>query len=271
MADNKKQEKPKKTDNTKQGKPKNSEGGGPGILSGLLAILVSLVIIFLVGYGVFYYVVSRNIQGIGERYRPQIQSWPILNYALPIAPDPNDQKYLDDSEVRKRYEELNKENPQLQQVIDDGNKRIADLQKQIQDITNQLQDANNLKKDAQNLKNQTDDEKKQIDDMVANGDPQGFKQYFEQVEPNIASNIYAQIIQNDQNTAELQNFIQMYGSMTPQAAASIFNNLGQDKIDTIINILKNMNQSVASQILAAMDTKLASSITEKMSNIYITK
>ena len=52
--------------------------------------------------GAFYFIMHNNINGIGERYRKNLQAIPVLKLALPSVKDPDDPKYLTDDEIKKK-------------------------------------------------------------------------------------------------------------------------------------------------------------------------
>jgi flagellar motility protein MotE (MotC chaperone) len=56
--------------------------------------------------------------------------------------------------------------------------------------------------------------------------------------------------------------------MDAGAAAKIFEELGDGKIDLVVDTLKNMNNKNAAQILEEMNENYAAKVTEKLSEKY---
>jgi flagellar motility protein MotE (MotC chaperone) len=249
------------------------------LLFGLLAVLTAIFIMALVFGGAFYFIVKNNVNGIGDRLRPDIQSMPIISLALPSAtpvPDPGDPKYLTPDEIKAKYNEFREANADLLKQLDAANKKITDLQKYKDNEAKVKADADKVKSDAEALKAQADAEKKQteelnktINGLIASGDKTGFKVYYEKVDSATAQKIYAQIIQEQKATDDAKKISQMYEGMDASAAAGIFEQMGNSKLDTVVNILKNMKSTSQAQILAAMSTDFAAKVTDKMASIYM--
>lgn len=271
----------KVTANTPVSVPKPADEGSrkekkSGLLFGLFAFLVSLIIIAGILGGAFYLVIHNNVNGLGERYRNSIQRIPIVKLALPKVADPEDPKYLTDNEIKAKYQQLRKDKDELTKQLDEANKKIAELQKAKADIDKLKAENDQIKSDMQSQKNQFDqqkkqlaDDKKKLDQLAAGSDKTGFKEFFEKMEPETAKQMYNQILQEQKASDDEKKFAQLYETMDPSAAAAIFEQMGNSKIDLVVNILKNMKKEASAQILAQMTPAYASNVTEKLSKIYI--
>lgn len=246
------------------------------ILFGLVAFLTALVIMAGVMGGAFFVAVHNNINGLGERYRKDLQGIPVLKWALPTVPDPEDPKYLTDTEIKKKYEELRQTKTDLTKKLEDANKKIQELQKYKDNESKLKAENEKVKSDMNTLKAQTDaqkkgldDEKKQIEQMIATGDKAGFKAYFEQVSPDVAKQVYEQIMKEQKASDDAIKFAKIYESMDSSAAATVLEKLGTAKLDLVVDILKNMKKESTAAILAAMTPSYASKVTEALSKVYM--
>ena len=91
-----------------------------------------------------------------------------------------------------------------------------------------------------------------------------FKQYFENVDPATARQVYEETVKQQQDDENAKKFAQIYEAMDASAAAQIFEQMGNSKIDMIAGTLKNMKKETAAEILAAMTPAFASKLTEKL-------
>lgn len=260
-------------------KPQGSEtqkDSKNGILFGLIAFLTALVIMLAVFGGAFYVVVHNNVNGIGEKYRNQLQKIPVLKLALPAVPDPEDPKYLTDSDIRARYAEMKKQKDDLTRQLSDTNKKIAELQKykDSQDSANaentkNQNDINAQKAQLDAQKKQLEEDRKKLNEMIASGDKAGFKDYFEKVDKDTAQKIYTQIMQEQKASDDAVKFAKLYESMDPAAAAAIFEQMGTAKLDTVVEILKNMKKDASAEVIAAMTPSFGATVTDKLSKTYL--
>ena len=97
---------------------------------------------------------------------------------------------------------------------------------------------------------------------------QEFKEYFGMINPENAQKIYEELIVQEAIEQEAIEFARIYQTMDAGAAAKIFEELGDAKIDLVVNTLKNMNNKNAAQILEEMDENYAAKVTQKLSEEY---
>lgn len=249
-----------------------------GLFSGFMAFFVAALIMVAVFGGAFFIVIKNNINGLGERYRKQIQAIPVIRLALPAAPDPDDPKYLTDAQLRQKYQELRKTRDDLSAQIKDLENQISELQnyKQTHDasaaeIEKKLADLDERQAALDVREKQIEEEKKMLDQAAALGDKKAFAEYFEKIDTQTAKSIYEQVIVQQQTDAEAKKFASLYGSMDPASAARIFENMGASQLDLIVKTLQNMNKEIAAQILAAMDPGFAASVSENMAEPFMKK
>ena len=255
---------------------KNSKGAAVGknskmnsFMFALLAFVIAVVIMIGILAGAYYFVVNNNVYGIGEKYREEIQNIPMLKWALPSPPDPDDPKYLTDAEIRNRYTAIKDERDKYLKELEDANKLISELEiykEGYEKVAAEWADEENKLLEE---KKKLEEEREELQKLAAQGDKEGFKKYFETIDKDAAEEIYKEILLEEKSNADIKNFIQIYENMDESAAARILNEMGEQKIEIVVKILLGMKKENASAILGRMDAGFASKITEKMAEAFI--
>ena len=243
-------------------------------LLGLSAFLVATSIMAILVIIAFYIVIHNNYNGLGEKYRNSIQNIPILNLALPDIPSNASLADMTFNQLKDKCIEYERKSQELSQSLDSANKTISDLQK-YKDLVDKAQsDSDNAIKNLQYQQEQVDEAKKKLDDLqnnidslIAKGDQAGFKAYFEQIDNQTAKSLYEQVLKAQQLSSDTQKFISMYNAMDAKPAAKILEQLGDSKLNLVVDILKNMNKDKSAEILAKMSPSYASKVTDKLSKL----
>ncbi|HHV60395.1 MAG TPA: hypothetical protein GXX49_08965 [Clostridiaceae bacterium] len=226
----------------------------PGIILPLISILV--VVLAIIG-GTFYILIHNNINNLAEKYRSVLQDKPALAWMLPAPLNPEDPWYMPANEVRKKYEELVKENQNLKTQLEESQKKVEELQNYKNEAEAGMSEFE--KKKAQLEKDIADFQTK-----VAQEDDTGFRDFYEEINPEKAAELYAGIVKRQEASKELEKIAGIYAEMDVGSAASILNEMGSEKIDLIVSILSFMDTKDAAGIIALLDRNLASLITESM-------
>lgn len=260
---------------------KGQKSGMKGVIFGLLAFLTALAIIFAVIGGAFYIIIHNNINGLAEKYRKELQNIPVIKLALPalpVQPDPEDPKNLTDAELREKYSEVRKKRDELESLLKEANKKITELQTKVDemdkiktDADSKLKAAEDKNAQAEALQKKLADERKKLDEMALRGDKAGFRDYFEKADKEVAKKIYEEIMKDQKASDEAKKVTQMYEVMDPAASAKIFEQMGNAKIDLVVDILKSMKKETTAEVLAAMDATFASKVAERLSKPVSTK
>lgn len=257
--------------------PKSQSGAkkGRSIVSSVITFFSVVLIIALIFGGAFYIVIHNNVNGLAERYRLSIQNIPLAKLALPVAPDPLDPRYMTAKEIKDKYMEFRKANADLRKQLDESAIKLQDLQKykdgyDASKAENEkaLQDIKTRQAEQDARQKQLDEMKANIDKLVASGDKEGLKQYFEALDPETAKTVYAEVVKQQQVDEATKKFAQVYAAMDAAAASQIFEKLGNSQIDLISRTLKAMSKENSSAILAAMTPDFAASVTQKLDELY---
>lgn len=252
------------------------ENTGP--LFYVLVFLTALLIMAAIFGGTFFVIIHNNINGLGERLRKDIQDIPLLKLALPEAPDPLDEKYMSEAEVRRKYTEMRKNLEKLKKELETARKKIKELEKYAQsnaltkaESEKALKEVETQKALLQEKEKKLEEDRQKLNELAAQADKTGYREFYEQLNGEAAEKIYREIVQEEKVAAEVKNFVQIYENMDASDAAKVFEELGTKKIDLVVEIIKNMKKEKASEILGVMNPARAAEITEKLAAYYIQK
>lgn len=255
-------------------KGRRKKSGGGGILGGILAVLLALLVVVVVFAGAFYYLVKTNFYGVGEQFRPLLQDHPILKLALPPATataDPNDPSLLTQQELTDKYLLFLKENEALRQKLDAAEWKLSDAAAERAALEILKRDIETAKAEqvaavtALEQENQTKrDLEAELSNLIAQGDTASFKQYFEQVDPETAREIYAQIVRDESEQTRMQEAAKPYQQMDPGVSATVLTALWGTDRELTLDIMQTLKTQVAAEVLAGMTATTAAEITQSL-------
>ena len=252
-------------------KIKSEKHRGGGILFSIVSLLSALLVIAVVLAAFLFTVIRMNFLGVADTYRDSIENVPLLKIALPKVEntDPNNMT-LD--ELLVLYNQSKTDNEQLKNDVDSANKRIEELSKAKSDYDAQTLINNEKTEQLQQQVMTLEANKKQLDDMkydleriAANGDKEAFAKYYADVSPEVAQDIYAQIIQEQKAGDEKKEFIKLFSALDTKASVDIIETLGASRIDFIADTLKSVKRDIAAEIIASLSPELAAQITLRLS------
>ncbi len=90
-----------------------------------------------------------------------------------------------------------------------------------------------------------------------------YQKYYEKMNPTTAESLYKQVVEQRQESEEVQQYAQSYADMKPAAAAKIFEKMQSD-LKLVARILNTMDAESRGDILAAMDAEVAAKLTKIM-------
>ena len=211
----------------------------------ILIIIIGLVILFI----------KLDIGKISSKYiAPTLENVPIVNNILP-----------------KTQEEGPYASYTEKQLIDIITNNELQLEEAKQEIESQILEIVALEKKIENLAVFEEEyvqfkaEKQLFDESVGTMNPEEFSQFYQQMYPENAKEVYAEIVQVQQMTKEQRKYASLISEMDQTRAAKVLENLFQTDMDIILSILSNMDTESASAILAEMDSKIASIVVKQLS------
>ncbi len=90
-----------------------------------------------------------------------------------------------------------------------------------------------------------------------------YQKYYESMDPATAEFLYRQVIQEQEESQEIQDYAQAYSEMKPKQAAAIFEKM-TNNLDLAARILKEMEPDDRGAVLGAMDAEIAAKLTKIM-------
>lgn len=247
------------------------------IIFTILAVLTAVIIMGGILVGAYYFVINNNIYGLRDRYESQIAPIPLLRWALPEPEDPDDPKYLTDSEVRERYIQVKEERDQLRKQLEEANTEVSNLKIYKEEYEKIIKEAEDERVFIEEQLSEISTSRDEIQKLAAKNDTEGFRKYYEAIDPETAEEIYREIIQYEKVEQEKKDIIKIYEDMDGAAVARIFEEMGEQNMSVITGILSGMKKNIASAILSEMNPSFASKITEELTkhldwdNSYITE
>lgn len=245
-----------KKDKNKQEDLGMEESKGSKTVTALIVVII--VILWLAIFGVL---IKLDVGNFGsEVLYPVLKDVPIVNMILPEPADGSGQTESGE------YDNLA-----------DANARIKELESQLA-ANNSSDNASSdeikdLKAEVARLKKFEDNQKafaqrvKEFDKNVVYNDKapdtDEYKAYYEEIEPDNAQEIYAQVCKDYQYSQEVKDQADIYSKMEAANAAAILEEMSSD-LKLVASILDNMQASKSAEILANMSTNVAAQLTTKM-------
>jgi flagellar motility protein MotE (MotC chaperone) len=241
----------------------------------IFIVILDIIIIIAAFYAVFYFIFYNNIGGVTEKYYSSVKGIPLLNLALPEPPDPLNPKYMTQAEIREKYIEFKNENEELKKQLEQANAKAAELSyykdnydRLTQDAGAKLEDMDRREESIIEKEKQLAELQKKVEELIANGDREGFREYFESIDPENAAVIYEAIVKKQQIDENVRKFAQVYAEMDEDSAAAVFEQLGTSKLEMIAETLQAMSRKDASEIIESMSPDFAARVTEKLNELY---
>ena len=250
----------------KRTREQNSEKSGGGFLFAVVSLLSAILVIGAVVAGFVFFVVKMNVLGVADTYKDSIANTPILNMAL-SKEEKSDPDEMTFEELAAKYDATVAENEMLKSEMDGANKRIEELSQAKSEFDAQIMINNEKTAQLQQQLLAYEADKKQLEDLkydleriIATGDKDAFADYFTRVSPEVAQEIYAQIIQEQKSGDEKKQFIKLFETLETKASAEIIETLGNSRIDFITDTLGSIKKDVAADIIAKLTPELAASV-----------
>lgn len=240
-------------------KEKRDRGEKKGISASAIVIMILIIISFL---SIMALLIKCDVGGFGsEVLRPVFKDVPIINKILPDASDEevakeSDYPYTTLSEaldqIKIMDEQLNAKDAEILGLND----KVAELQAEVDRLTVY-----------KNEQEEFEEKKNQFYDEIVYGDSapdaDTYIEWYNQISPERAAEIYEQMIKARQADDEILELAKTYENMKAKNAADILQSMKND-MDTVALIMNNMNAEKRADILAAMEPEFAASITKKL-------
>ncbi len=230
--------------------------------NGFVTFLATVVIVLL-WLAVICVVIKLDIGSFGSSVMaPLLKDVPVVNKILPkgSVTDTNDPEsyggYSNLQDAVNQIKALELEAERLRTAGGAKDEEIARLQAEVQ----RLSEFERMQVDFQRIRTEFYEEV-----IYAEKGPgaEEYRKYYEQMDPATADYLYKQVLAQAQESAEIQEYVNTYGSsgMKPKQAAAMFEKM-TDNLPLVAKILKAMSVEDRGAILGAMNADVAAKITK---------
>lgn len=229
---------------------------------GFSAFLLTIFIV-LIWVAILCVVIKLDVGGFGSGVlAPVLKDIPVVNKILPEGTVTEVEDggayggYTSIEEAVNQIHVLEAELESLKSNNTTDSARIAELEAEIERL--KTFEANQV--EFQRIKTEFYEEV-----VYAENGPgaEEYQKYYEAMDPTTAEYLYKQVIQQMEESAEIEAYARAYSEMKPDAAAKIFEAMTDD-LDLVSRILSVMTADERGDILAAMDPTIAAKLTKIM-------
>lgn len=267
IKEERKQLKKEKKEQKKEAKRRASEiareeeafdgGGNP-----LVTVGATILIIFL-WLAVICAIVKLDVGGFGSTVLgPILKDVPVINKILPgsvVTETVDPEAYGGYSSLKDAVEYIRQLEQELERAQNASNAKDADLIA-LKAENERLREFESKQLDFARIKNEFYNE---VVYSEKGPGAEAYRKWYETMDPNTADFLYKQVVQQMEESEEIQNYAKAYSSMKPKEAAAIFEAM-EDDLNRVAKILHAMNADDRGKILGAMDAKVAARLTKLM-------
>ena len=233
------------------------EGG-----NGLVTVGATILIIFL-WLAVICVIVKLDIGGFGSTVlSPILKDVPVINKILPgssVTETTDPDGYGGYSSPQEAVEYIKQLEQELERAQNASNTKDTDLAA-LKAENERLREFESKQLEFMRIKNEFYEEVVYSDKGPG---MEAYKEWYETMDPSTADFLYKQVVQQLEESAEIQEFARTYSAMKPKEAAKIFEAM-QDDLNRVAKILNAMNSKDRGAILGVMDAQVAARLTKIM-------
>ncbi len=253
----------------------STDNNRPRKKRGFLAFLFPVLLAASIVFGVWGYFIKSNKFGLGEMFRDDLKNIPVLNRVLPPSPDPEAAEYMSDIQLAQKYEEFRQKVKEMTRQLEEQKKIIENLQsykdneqKMLEEVSRQKTDNEKERERIEVESKKLEEEKLKFAEQIKSADEEGFVAFFENMDKDIAAQIYEKIQRERMVDKEVKDFVKTFDSMEPASAAQLLEHMGLANMDLVANIMKLMKKQVVAEVLANMDPVFAANLADRMAVEY---
>jgi flagellar motility protein MotE (MotC chaperone) len=232
---------------------------------GGLPVFVITVLIIVIWLTILCVLVKLDVGGIGSNVlSPVLKNIPVVNQILPSNSPAADTGTGSATDSYSGYTNLKDAVAQIKSLEQQLAKSQSDKLADDDQITK-------LKAEVDRLKTFEDQQtaferiKTEFYEEVVYADKgpgeAAYKKYYESMDPTTAEYLYKQVVQDQQASAKIQDYVATYSAMKPAQAAAIFDTM-TDNLDLVAKILQNMDSDSRAKIMGAMSADTAAKVTK---------
>ena len=228
-----------------------------------VALVFVTLIIIIIWLAILALLVKMDVGGFGSTVlAPLLKDVPYINKILPAT----DESELGTEDTEYPYQTLDeavayiKELELELQTAQEGSSENSAYVAQLESEVAKLQQYEQNEADFENEKAQF------YEEVVFNDkapDISEYQKYYESIDPANAEELYKEVVQQEQTSQELTDYVSTYSQMKPKEAAAIFDTM-TDNLELVAKILNQMDRQSAANILGKMDSQTAAKVSELM-------
>ena len=228
-----------------------------------VALVFVTLIIIIIWLAILALLVKMDVGGFGSTVlAPVLKDVPYINKILPAT----DESELGTEDTEYPYQTLDeavayiKELELELQTAQEGSSENSAYVAQLESEVAKLQQYEQNEADFENEKAQF------YEEVVFNDkapDISEYQKYYESIDPANAEELYKEVVQQEQTSQELTDYVSTYSLMKPKEAAAIFDTM-TDNLELVAKILNQMDRQSAANILGKMDSQTAAKVSELM-------
>ena len=235
------------------------EDGGNGLVTFFATVLI--VVLWL---AIVCVVIKMDIGGFGSSVlAPILGNVPVVNKILPatsnVADNSGEESYGGYSSIEEAVDYIRQLEQQLESAQTASKAKDTEMEALKAEIS-RLQEFEERQAEFQRIKNEF------YEEVVYSDKGPGieeFMKYFESMDEATAEYLYKQGLNQQEVTAEVQEFVSTIAKLKPKKAASIMEQM-TDKMDLVVKTLKAMSVEERAAILEQMDDDFAAKIIKLM-------
>lgn len=233
------------------------EGG-----NGLVTVGATVLIIVL-WLAVICVIVKLDIGGFGSTVlTPLLKDVPVINKILPgshVTETTDPEGYGGYSSLQDAVEYIKQLEKELERAQNAANTKDADIEA-LKAENERLGEFESRQLEFMRIKNEFYEEVVYSDKSPG---AEAYRKWYETMDPTTADFLYKQVVQQMQESEEIQAYARAYTEMKPKEAAAIFEAM-EDNLNLVAKILNAMSAENRGKILGAMDAKVAAKLTKIM-------
>ncbi len=229
---------------------------------GVSVFFVTLVIV-IIWIAILCLLIKLDVGGFGSGVlAPVLKDVPVVNKILPsenVVTTDDEESYGGYTSLREAVDYIKELELQLEQAQSISNTDSEELE-QLRAEIERLKTFEDAQIEFERIKTEFYEEV-----VYAENGPgvEEYQKYYESLDPVTAEYLYKQVVQEIEESKEIQDYAQAYAEMKPAAAAAIFEEM-TDNLDLAARILNQMSAEDRGDILAAMDPEIAARLTRIM-------
>lgn len=233
------------------------ESGG-----GKAAVILVTVLIIVIWLAILAVLIRFDVGGFGSTVmQPILKDVPYLNRILPEteadeSKEDSEYPYKTLDEAVAYIKELEKELADAKESNSKDDAYVADLEAQVAQ----------WKEYKENEAKFEEEKAKFYEEVVFSDeapDINEYRQYYESINPENAEVLYKQVVEQEQEDAQIADYVKAYSQMKPKQAAAIFDTMTND-LELVAKILSAMKADARGDILGNMNTDTAAKVTKLM-------